>query len=97
MIPCICSHVRALPLQIQILGENTYHSACLRREILKHSGQSLEPLFCRALSFLDNEATPADAAEQLPEKLSLSGVFREVMVMIENTYLPHFSSGQIKA
>jgi hypothetical protein len=49
------------------------------------------------LSFLDNEATPADAAEQLPEKLSLSGVFREVMVMIENTYLPHFSSGQIKA
>lgn len=54
--------------EIQVLGEYTYHSACLKRESLKQSGQSGSSQYSPSTSFGD-EDTPADAANKLPDKV----------------------------
>lgn len=54
--------------EIQVLGEHTYHSACLKRESLKQSGQSTGSHHPASTSFGDDD-TPADVARKLPEKI----------------------------
>jgi len=54
--------------EIQVIGENTYHSACLRRESLKQSGLLSDSLALE-INSADEEVTPADAASKLAEKV----------------------------
>eukprot|EP00804_Cyclotella_cryptica_P009447 CCRYP_017780-RB/>CCRYP_017780-RB protein AED:0.01 eAED:0.01 QI:1656/1/1/1/0.5/0.33/3/381/893 len=54
--------------EIQVMGENTYHSACLRRESLKQSGL-FAGSFALGANSADEEMTPADAASKLAEKV----------------------------
>lgn len=54
--------------EIQVVGENTYHSGCLRRESLKQSGLIAGPL-ALDINSADEEVTPAEAASTLAEKV----------------------------
>jgi hypothetical protein len=54
--------------EIQVLGEHTYHSACLKRESLKQSGQSMSGLYSASSSF-SAEDSPVEAAQKMSEKL----------------------------
>ena len=51
--------------EIQVLGEQTYHSACLKRKSMKLSGQSADLLHLETT----DEPTPGDSAQCLPQKV----------------------------